>query len=112
MFVPNFNHFVTFSDIRNETILNEALTEIEQFRQNLDRVQVNGVKDLVDAVRLRNMVTVSEMVVRSALLRTESRGAHFREDFADQDDQNWRGALQVRRNSEGNEIWEFKEIES
>ncbi|MFC1956746.1 FAD-binding protein [Chloroflexota bacterium] len=67
--------------IRNQPALNEALTEIKRLRQNLNKVRVIGVKDLVEAVRLRNMVTVSEMVVRSALLRTESRGAHFLTDY-------------------------------
>jgi succinate dehydrogenase/fumarate reductase flavoprotein subunit len=70
--------------IRNQPTLNEALTEIERLRQNLNKVRVIGVSDLVAAVRLHNMVTVSEMVVRSALLRTESRGAHFRTDYPEE----------------------------
>ena len=73
--------------IRNQSALTEALAEIKQLCQNLDRVRVSGVKDLVDAVRLRNMITVSEMVVRSALLRTESRGAHFRTDYPEENNE-------------------------
>lgn len=70
--------------IRNQPALNEALTEIGRLRHNLNKVRVIGVKDLVAAVRLRNMVAVSEMIVRSALLRTESRGAHFRTDYPEE----------------------------
>jgi succinate dehydrogenase / fumarate reductase flavoprotein subunit len=56
---------------------------------------------------LRNMFIVSEAIARSALLRRESRGAHFREDFPGPDpaqakfnlciasDSN--GAMQVRQ---------------
>jgi fumarate reductase (CoM/CoB) subunit A len=87
--------------IRNETTLNEALTEIEQFRQNLGKLQVSGVKDLVDAVRLRNMVTVSEMVVRSALLRTESRGAHFRTDYPEENTEQGQHNVVLHKTSAG-----------
>jgi fumarate reductase (CoM/CoB) subunit A len=87
--------------IRNEPALNEALTEIEQLRQNLDKVQVSGAKDLVDAVRLRNMVTVSEMVVRSALLRTESRGAHFRTDYSEEKHEQGQHNVILHKTSEG-----------
>jgi len=37
----------------------------------------------------RNMVTVGKLLVESALLRTESRGAHYRSDFPDKDDGRW-----------------------
>ena len=43
---------------------------------------------------LRNMLTVSEAIARSARQRTESRGAHTRLDFPDPDDSTW-----GRRNS-------------
>jgi succinate dehydrogenase/fumarate reductase flavoprotein subunit len=35
------------------------------------------------------MALTSELVLRSALLRTESRGFHVREDFPERDDKNW-----------------------
>ena len=38
---------------------------------------------------LRNLLTISEAVTRSARLRTESRGAHSRLDFPATDDQRW-----------------------
>jgi succinate dehydrogenase/fumarate reductase flavoprotein subunit len=41
--------------------------------------------DLQDAFELRAMVLIAEAVVTSALARTESRGAHQREDFPDPD---------------------------
>ncbi|MCZ6646629.1 MAG: succinate dehydrogenase/fumarate reductase flavoprotein subunit, partial [SAR324 cluster bacterium] len=36
-----------------------------------------------------NFLDVSEMVVCSAIARKESRGAHYRSDFTDQDDEGY-----------------------
>ena len=41
------------------------------------------------AVEAAHMVTCAEMFLRSALLRTESRGSHLREDFPEIDNINW-----------------------
>ncbi|HEY1299212.1 MAG TPA: succinate dehydrogenase flavoprotein subunit, partial [Stellaceae bacterium] len=45
--------------------------------------------DLVDALELDNMVHQAAVMLHSALFRTESRGAHAREDFPARDDKNW-----------------------
>jgi succinate dehydrogenase / fumarate reductase, flavoprotein subunit len=45
--------------------------------------------DLVEALELDNLVGQAAVVLRSALYRTESRGAHFREDYPERDDRHW-----------------------
>jgi succinate dehydrogenase / fumarate reductase flavoprotein subunit len=45
--------------------------------------------DLVEAIELENLLGQAAVVLRSALYRTESRGAHAREDFPERDDRNW-----------------------
>jgi len=45
--------------------------------------------ELYDAIELRHLVDLAEVIAASALQRTESRGAHYREDFARRDDANW-----------------------
>jgi succinate dehydrogenase / fumarate reductase flavoprotein subunit len=51
---------------------------------------------------MRNMLTVSEAITRSALQRTESRGAHSRLDHPDADDAGWGGLNSVvRRGPDG-----------
>jgi fumarate reductase flavoprotein subunit len=45
--------------------------------------------ELVDAYRVRRMLRLAVCVVAGALARTESRGAHFREDFPRRDDSAW-----------------------
>jgi succinate dehydrogenase/fumarate reductase flavoprotein subunit len=44
----------------------------------------------VNAWRSLNLLTVAELIVRAALRRQESRGGHFRQDFPERDDINWR----------------------
>ena len=45
--------------------------------------------DLVEALELDNLLAQAVVTLHSAVNRTESRGAHAREDFPDRDDQNW-----------------------
>ena len=45
--------------------------------------------DLSEALELDNMLAQASVSLRSALGRTESRGAHAREDFPKRDDENW-----------------------
>ena len=45
--------------------------------------------DLVEALELHNLMAQSKVTLHSALNRTESRGAHAREDYKERDDNNW-----------------------
>jgi succinate dehydrogenase flavoprotein subunit len=45
--------------------------------------------DLVEALELDNLLSQAVVTMHSAWKRTESRGAHAREDFAERDDKNW-----------------------
>jgi succinate dehydrogenase / fumarate reductase flavoprotein subunit len=45
--------------------------------------------ELVEALELRSLIVVGQTILASALNRRESRGAHFREDFPQRDDENF-----------------------
>ena len=51
-------------------------------------------------IELINMVEVAQVVVDSAINRTESRGSHFRRDHDKRDDENWRRHTLAYRNCE------------
>ena len=53
-----------------------------------DRGQVWNT-DLIEALELENLLIQGKMTVYAAQTRTESRGAHARDDFPDRDDVNW-----------------------
>jgi len=70
---------------RVEEDLQSALREIGRLRDETARVRVTGTREFNPgwhlAIDLQAMLTCSEAVTRSALVRRESRGAHSRLDF-------------------------------
>jgi succinate dehydrogenase / fumarate reductase flavoprotein subunit len=89
--------------VRNE----EGLKQMEVVLADLhDRYAQVGVQDkgsvyntdLMEAVELGFLLDCAESLVASAMARTESRGAHFREDHPLRDDANWlKHSLAYRR---------------
>jgi len=80
---------------RNGDDLQEAVTELEELHIRSKNIEVFRSKSraanpaLVNAYRTQKMIKVALTVAYGALLRTESRGAHSREDFPERDDANW-----------------------
>lgn len=71
---------------RNEKSLEEGLNEILKLKEQSAQISLTDRSivfntELTSLFELKNMLTVSEAVIRSALHRKESRGAHFRTDF-------------------------------
>ena len=79
--------------IRRGPELEQAVDRLQAMRARVAAVAVEGHRQYNPgwhlALDLRNMLVVSEAVARAALLRTESRGGHTREDFPRMDPQ-WR----------------------
>jgi aspartate oxidase len=48
------------------------------------------------------------VILRAALKREESRGAHYRSDFPASDDERWQGHLHVRLDDSGQPQWHFQ----
>lgn len=75
--------------------LKEAVDELEKlYQESLDLKLHNKELDcanpeLEEAYRVPRMLKIALCVAYGALLRTESRGAHFREDYPKRDDLNW-----------------------
>jgi len=63
----------------------------DRYRNDL-KIDDQGVRfntDLLEAWELGCMLDLADVTAMSALCRTESRGAHSREDFKERDDEQW-----------------------
>jgi succinate dehydrogenase / fumarate reductase flavoprotein subunit len=74
--------------VRKDSEMREALARLDELTTRAARVGVAGHREYHmgwhTALDLRNLLTVSEAITRSAIERTESRGGHFRDDFPSQ----------------------------
>jgi succinate dehydrogenase / fumarate reductase, flavoprotein subunit len=94
------------SVFRNRINLQEALEEICQLKQRFLNVGLAN-KDLIfncelqDAFELSGMLKIAETIVFCALQREESRGAHFRSDFPQRNDEQWLKHILVTDSPQG-----------
>ncbi|MDG6907673.1 MAG: FAD-binding protein [Nitrososphaerota archaeon] len=79
--------------VRNEEDLKKGLEEILKIKLETKSVQARGPRaynqSWADSMAVWNMVLDCEAVIRSAMTRKESRGAHTRSDYPKKDDDHW-----------------------
>src|SRR3989344_2116203 len=80
--------------IRDEKRLKNALTEIKQLKKEVKQLIAHDKKELQAALELINIVDVAETIVIGALLRKESRGAHYRTDYPERNPK-WEKNIEV-----------------
>ena len=92
---------------RDERGLHSALEALRRIKErDLPQASTVSPKEILEKMETENALLVGEMIVRSAILRRESRGAHFRKDFPKTDDQNWKGNIFLQK-AEGGMRLEF-----
>jgi succinate dehydrogenase / fumarate reductase flavoprotein subunit len=91
--------------VRMESEMQEALKRLAAFSARAARAGVAGHREYNNGwhtcLDLRNLLSVSEAIARSALERKESRGGHFREDFPEKKTEFGTFNIAVQRQSDG-----------
>jgi succinate dehydrogenase / fumarate reductase flavoprotein subunit/fumarate reductase flavoprotein subunit len=96
--------------VRDEETLEEGIERIQDIRERLPSVSVSGSRqynlEWNEYMDVENLATAAEMVARSALYRTESRGAHYREDYPERDEANWLANVYVQKDGDEMDVWD------
>ena len=71
--------------------------DLEATFDELKALQMNRRGHSVEEFELQNMHDVAVLITEAAMLRTESRGTHYREDFPKRDDVKWKKHIVLQR---------------
>ncbi|MDQ1237511.1 MAG: succinate dehydrogenase flavoprotein subunit [Wigglesworthia glossinidia] len=83
-----------FSVFRTEQTMQHGLCQLNELKERLLYAKLNDKStqfniNRIECLELNNLIDVSFATAFSAIFRTESRGAHHRNDFPERDDKNW-----------------------
>ena len=93
------------SFLKNRESLEHALSQIEMIKERCPDIQAKDGHELVKAWEANNMIELAELFLKTSLMRTESRGFHFREDFPRTDNVNWLKWICWRKKGKDLETW-------
>lgn len=91
---------------RTESKLRKAIEDLRSLKSEEQCIRARDYHELMRAHEARNIREVAEMVATAALERRESRGSysHFRVDFPNRDDANWRKMIVLKKQDSGYEV--------
>ena len=91
--------------VRRKDEMERAIERIEKLKVRAEKAGTPGNREYNNgwhtSLDLRNLLTVSEIIARAALMREESRGGHFRDDYPDKSE-HWGGCnIRVTKSTDG-----------
>ncbi|MGB7160298.1 MAG: FAD-binding protein [Tepidisphaeraceae bacterium] len=94
--------------VRNGKDMTEAVLELQSIRERIQSADGSGGAVYNarwnEAINTENLACIAEMIARSALIRTESRGAHYRSDFVEKD-VNWLKNICMKPDGDDFKVW-------
>ena len=100
---------------RTDDTLQSAADKVAELKGRYDEVGVSDKGhtfnyDLTEALELGYLLDLAEITVASAQARTESRGAHFRDDHPERDDEDWMKHTLAFREDDGSVRLDYKPV--
>lgn len=80
------------SVFKSKDLLETGFVNLEKILEKEIKILDDSVvwnTDLIEALELKNMLSLAYLTLGASLFREESRGSHYRYDFPDRDDDNW-----------------------
>ncbi|MGB9825626.1 MAG: hypothetical protein ACPLRU_03035, partial [Desulfofundulus sp.] len=78
-----------------------AVRELEELAAEAREVKAEAPREIREAFEAENLILTGLMVAHSALLREESRGTHYREDFPAEGGPAWQCNIRISRGEDG-----------
>ncbi|WP_197463014.1 FAD-dependent oxidoreductase [Microbulbifer thermotolerans] len=95
--IPNFVLY-----IKKERLMQAALAYVEELREHhVPMLLADDRHKLRLAHETENMIITAEMKIRASLMRKESRCSHYRLDYPEVDDVNWRAWINIWQDEKG-----------
>ena len=83
--------------VRTEQGLTDCMKTLEGIKREVAQTLSGSEENLFDVLSLPNLLDVAVLTTKAALMRRESRGGHYREDFPNRDDKNWGQAITLAK---------------
>jgi len=100
---------------REEGIMKKAVEKIDELKERAESIGIDDKSksfntDIVEAFEFKNILLIAEIIAKGAILRKESRGAHYRNDYPERDDANWLKHTLVTLGDNGNIKFDFSKV--
>ncbi|MCL4542494.1 MAG: FAD-binding protein [Deltaproteobacteria bacterium] len=100
---------------REEKAMEKAVKKIEELKERAKNIGVDDKSklfntDIVEALEFNNILLIAEIIAKGAILRKESRGAHYRNDYPERDDENWLKHTLATLDDNGNIKFDFSKV--
>ena len=79
--------------VRNEKTLSKALETINNLKLTFNQ---NQKYNTLEEYEFRNLLTIANLITKSAIARKESRGAHYRDDYPEMDSNSYHSYIQKK----------------